>query len=137
MHHARDPASPPPSPPLSVQESVTQFGWSGSAALGGFLIEHYGFQLTFFVTASMQVTCSCVAAGKHLKGLLPQHAGMGLLLRHTPNSSAQEGCRYMQRVTPPISLGDVACTGCLLPADSPARSECMSLGGEMNVTCHA
>mmetsp|Transcript_7638 Transcript_7638/g.18547 ORF Transcript_7638/g.18547 Transcript_7638/m.18547 type:complete len:194 (-) Transcript_7638:791-1372(-) len=36
-------------------ESVTQFGWSGSAAVGGFLIERYGFQTTFFVTASMQL----------------------------------------------------------------------------------
>jgi hypothetical protein len=39
-----------------MQESVTSFGWSGSAALGGWLIHRYGFQLTFMVTASMQVS---------------------------------------------------------------------------------
>lgn len=44
-----------------MQESVTSFGWSGSAALGGFLINAYGFQLTFFVTASMQVRMSMLA----------------------------------------------------------------------------
>lgn len=36
-------------------EAVTSFGWSGSAALGGWLIHRYGFQFTFLVTATMQV----------------------------------------------------------------------------------
>jgi predicted MFS family arabinose efflux permease len=34
---------------------VTSFGWSGSAALGGFLIHRYGFQTTFLITALVQV----------------------------------------------------------------------------------
>ena len=36
-------------------EAVTGFGWSGSAALGGFLIHRYGFQTTFYLTAGMQL----------------------------------------------------------------------------------
>ncbi len=36
-------------------EAVTSFGWSGSAAVGGWLIHRYGFQVTFLVTATMQV----------------------------------------------------------------------------------
>lgn len=43
------------------QESVTSFGWSGSAALGGYLIHVYGFQLTFYITATMQVGRSDLA----------------------------------------------------------------------------
>ena len=30
------------------------FGWSGSAVVGGFLIDSYGFRITFLITAAMQ-----------------------------------------------------------------------------------
>ena len=36
-------------------EAVTSFGWSGSAALGGWLIHQYGFQTVFFATAVAQL----------------------------------------------------------------------------------
>ena len=36
-------------------DSVTQFGWSGSAALGGVLLERFGFSVVFFATAAAQL----------------------------------------------------------------------------------
>lgn len=35
-------------------ESVNTFSWSGSAALGGYLIDAYGYRATFLTTASLQ-----------------------------------------------------------------------------------
>eukprot|EP00937_MAST-01D_sp_MAST-1D-sp2_P001856 g1856.t1 len=35
-------------------ESISQFGWSGSAIVGGVLLDRDGFQAVFFVTAAMQ-----------------------------------------------------------------------------------
>lgn len=35
-------------------ESITSFGWSGSAALGGFLIDRFDYGVTFAVTAGIQ-----------------------------------------------------------------------------------
>ncbi|GAX74844.1 hypothetical protein CEUSTIGMA_g2290.t1 [Chlamydomonas eustigma] len=40
-------------------EAITVFGWSGSAALGGWLIHEYGFQVTFHITATMQLISWC------------------------------------------------------------------------------
>merc|ERR1712216_654458 len=36
-------------------QAITQFGWSGSAMVGGVLLDKYGFGPTFFVTAAMQL----------------------------------------------------------------------------------
>lgn len=36
-------------------DSVTRFGWSGSAVLGGYLIQNYSYGLTFLVTAFAQI----------------------------------------------------------------------------------
>ena len=36
-------------------DSITSFGWSGSAVLGGILVDRYGYSLTFFLTATLQV----------------------------------------------------------------------------------
>jgi MFS family permease len=35
-------------------ESVSQFGWCGSAAVGGWVSDHYDYQHTFFMTAVIQ-----------------------------------------------------------------------------------
>lgn len=35
-------------------ESITSFGWSGSAVIGGILTDKYGYGVTFFATAGMQ-----------------------------------------------------------------------------------
>jgi len=37
-------------------ESITAMGWSGSAALGGFLIDQFGYGLTFVITGCFQAT---------------------------------------------------------------------------------
>ena len=34
-------------------DSITRFGWSGSAVVGGFLIDSYSYQLNFVVTGAM------------------------------------------------------------------------------------
>lgn len=35
-------------------ESIAQFGWCGSAALGGYLADRYGYGYTFIITACVQ-----------------------------------------------------------------------------------
>jgi len=37
-------------------QSVTSMGWSGSAMLGGYLIDKYGYSVTFILTACFQAT---------------------------------------------------------------------------------
>ena len=37
-------------------ESVTQVGWAGSAALGGYLADQHGYVFTFLITAALQFT---------------------------------------------------------------------------------
>ena len=74
-------------------ESIMTFGWSGSAVLGGFLIDRTGFRVTFLITAGMQ-TLSLI----FLVALLPVvsswahdmmskymfgHHTMGYVLYHT------------------------------------------------------
>ena len=39
---------------VAAVDSVRSFSWSGSAALGGFLIQRYGFQRTFLITAAIK-----------------------------------------------------------------------------------
>jgi MFS family permease len=39
-------------------ESINIFSWSGSAALGGWLVDTYGYQATFLVTAALQATAA-------------------------------------------------------------------------------
>ena len=40
-------------------DGVLIFGWSGSALLGGVLIDRYGFDVTFCITAVMQAIGTC------------------------------------------------------------------------------
>jgi len=41
-------------------EAVNMFGWSGSAAVGGFIIERYGYSIMFVITACMQIFAATV-----------------------------------------------------------------------------
>ncbi len=54
-------------------EAVTSFGWSGSAALGGWLIQHYGFGMNFYITATMQLAAWSVML--LLMPLVPRQEG--------------------------------------------------------------
>ena len=40
-------------------EAVNTFGWSGSASLGGYIIERHGYRINFFVTAAVQLLAAC------------------------------------------------------------------------------
>jgi hypothetical protein len=44
----------------SAMNSVSQFGWSGSAVVGGLLIGKLGYGDTFFVTAGMQAIATLI-----------------------------------------------------------------------------
>lgn len=37
-------------------DSILAFGWCGSAVAGGFLLDAFGFDLTFLITAFFQVS---------------------------------------------------------------------------------
>jgi hypothetical protein len=74
-------------PMWSSLEAMAAFGWSGSAALGGWLIQQYGFDVNFSITAAMQVgagaaaalTCCHVCSGGGVHGLCSWRAAvMGL-----------------------------------------------------------
>ena len=43
-------------------ESLILFSWSGSAALGGYLIDHIGYQHTFLVTAGLSCARRCASS---------------------------------------------------------------------------
>jgi predicted MFS family arabinose efflux permease len=58
-------------------EAVTSFGWSGSAALGGWLIQQYGFDLNFTVTATLQLAAWCVML--LLLPLVPRQEGTAVV----------------------------------------------------------
>ena len=63
---------------VNAVDSVRTFSWSGSAALGGFLVERLGFQATFLVTAGLKAAA--------LAPLLP-------LLAHVPDGACVGGDR--------------------------------------------
>ena len=41
-------------------DSISAFGWCGSAALGGYLADRYDYTVTFLITAAIQVRYSCL-----------------------------------------------------------------------------
>ncbi|KAH8065592.1 major facilitator superfamily-like protein [Aureococcus anophagefferens] len=43
-------------------ESINLFSWSGSAALGGYLIDRHGYRVTFLVTAAIQFVAALILA---------------------------------------------------------------------------
>jgi len=40
----------------NAADSITKFSWSGSAIVGGLLIDKYGYGYTFFITGALQLT---------------------------------------------------------------------------------
>ena len=59
-------------------DGVTRFGWSGSAVLGGYLVDRGGYALTFVVTAATQLIAALVwlvligRVDPHAAGLVPR-----------------------------------------------------------------
>jgi len=43
-------------------DSIGVFGWCGSAALGGYLADRFGYTFTFLVTAAVQGTATLLQA---------------------------------------------------------------------------
>ena len=56
-------------------ESVSSFGWAGSAGLGGYLADRHGYVFTFFITAAIQVASIVIEAT--LLGLVPRKESNG------------------------------------------------------------
>ncbi|KAK7242514.1 major facilitator superfamily protein [Aureococcus anophagefferens] len=46
----------------NAAESINLFSWSGSAALGGYLIDRHGYRVTFLVTAAIQFVAALILA---------------------------------------------------------------------------
>ena len=63
----------------SAVDSIAMFGWSGSAFLGGIMVDHVGFDWCFLITAIAQ--CSGWAVSSHL---WPGSLGSGRKLRPCP-----------------------------------------------------
>ena len=49
---------------------MTVFGWSGSALLGGYLVDRHGFAMVFLLTAALQAL-SCIAFNGPLLAMVP------------------------------------------------------------------
>merc|ERR1711871_1856523 len=62
-------------------ESIAQFGWCGSAALGGYLVDRYNYSYTFLITAFIQGT-----------SLLFWSMLIPLVPRKEHSSSVEKGC---------------------------------------------
>jgi len=80
-------------------ESITAFGWSGSAAVGGWLIDRVGYGLTFVVTGSFQaivIPLWCM--------LLPLVAKESELLRASEAADTVDGGPHSINSTSGISL---------------------------------
>jgi len=41
-------------------EGLTSFTWTGSAVLGGYLIDQHGYGFTFFITGAIYITATCI-----------------------------------------------------------------------------
>lgn len=53
-------------------DSITAFGWSGSALLGGFLVDRHGFAPVFLATAGLQLFGTLAFTGP-LLFMIPRH----------------------------------------------------------------
>ena len=57
-------------------ESVSAFGWAGSAALGGVLADQYSYSFTFLITAVIQFVA--IGLESSLLGLVPRFETAGV-----------------------------------------------------------
>ncbi|GFR48525.1 hypothetical protein Agub_g10420 [Astrephomene gubernaculifera] len=95
-------------------ESITAFGWSGSAALGGWLIHRFGFQATFLITAAMQ--CMGWALSMLLLPIVPRReaglrvlvAGKKTAVSPAARSNGGDDVSSEGRLSPPRGRHDVA-----------------------------
>eukprot|EP00471_Norrisiella_sphaerica_P009172 CAMPEP_0184495906 /NCGR_PEP_ID=MMETSP0113_2-20130426/32648_1 /TAXON_ID=91329 /ORGANISM="Norrisiella sphaerica, Strain BC52" /LENGTH=556 /DNA_ID=CAMNT_0026882315 /DNA_START=90 /DNA_END=1760 /DNA_ORIENTATION=+ len=84
-------------------DSVTRFGWSGSALLGGYLADTYGYGFSFLVTAAVQF---CAASTWWLLvGLVPRGNAPVIDVATTPNQG-RDGYRAVAREGEAVSHFD-------------------------------
>jgi hypothetical protein len=69
----------------SCLDGFTTFGWSGSAVIGGYILDRHGFSVVFFITAAMQflatafvVPLLAVVPARELSHLTSPDAGVRL-----------------------------------------------------------
>ena len=70
----------------NAAESINLFSWSGSAVLGGYLIDRHGYRATFLVTAGLQLCSAAILAPlacvvQREKALVPSDAAYSRLER--------------------------------------------------------
>lgn len=56
----------------NAAESINRFGWSGSAVLGGHLVDRYGYRFTFLITAGLQLSSALILSS--LAGVVEREA---------------------------------------------------------------
>ena len=71
-------------------DSITRFGWSGSAVVGGFLIDSYSYQLNFAVTGAMLAVAALLwpLIFAHVDRADGLHSPLGASLSLSPSSSS-------------------------------------------------
>lgn len=70
-------------------ESISQFGWCGSAALGGWLGDRFGYSYTFLLTAAVQGTATLLVAT--LLPVVPRREADGARLVAAEGAAAGQG----------------------------------------------
>lgn len=74
----------------NAAESVNLFSWSGSAALGGYLIDRHGYRATFLATASVQFTAALIL-GSIVFLVTPERESRSAARRASDESSGSSG----------------------------------------------
>lgn len=74
----------------SCIDGVTVFGWSGSALLGGYLVDRHGFAMVFLLTAALQAL-SCLAFNGPLLAMVPLFEDSGECNCEPDNSCVATG----------------------------------------------
>ena len=73
-------------------ESITRVGWSGSAMVGGVIVNRFGFGWSFGLTAGMQALAWCIRCA--LLPLVPRHEADGGGDSGTGGDSGSDGCSH-------------------------------------------
>jgi hypothetical protein len=115
----------------SCVDGVTVFGWSGSALLGGYLIDRHGFAMVFLLTAGLQLA-STAAFNAPLLAMVPRteaQCGCCVVVAHDEHAGAgggrQESASPVRAAAPALALGRICeeC-GCQLKRRASGEAAC-------------
>lgn len=127
---------------VNAVDSIRTFSWSGSAAAGGWLIERYGFQHTFLITAGIKLAAFlplfpllayvpdglCVPAGARTQRLLRQQqwgaeAGAVVVVAEgEPGEQGQAGQSLAAEAAADVTVNSARAAGGSSQRDSEAGS---------------